>query len=282
MKSIKKYIIFTLLLFMFCSTVPIVTYATDTSTHQEGEVYQGEDGFYYKIIDGKPYKVEGGSGSQGSISDEFKNYSSTTTPDGETMQKVNTKVSSVTGTAISVIMYLIFAFTGFTTACDLLYISMPPLRSVLCPANGGYANGYSSYTRESADKASQRGDMAKAAMLHRQADDIEMHGNGIAHVNGKNGSAAPRSWISSELRSLVSNVQTNGQISQDRNFTATTGINLMQSKKNLLVEYFKRRAVGIIYMVVVLILLVTTSIFTDLGFNIGELIFEKVSSFLGF
>ena len=29
MKSIKKYIIFTLLLFMFCSTVPIVTYATD-------------------------------------------------------------------------------------------------------------------------------------------------------------------------------------------------------------------------------------------------------------
>jgi hypothetical protein len=109
-----------------------------------------------------------------------------------------------------------------------------------------------------------------------------MHGNGIAHVSGKNGSAAPRSWISSELRSLVFNVQTSGQISQDRNFTATTGVNLMQNKKNLLVEYFKRRAVGIIYMVVVLILLVTTSIFTDLGFNIGEFIFEKISSFLGF
>ena len=58
-------------------------------------------------------------------------------------------------------------------------------------------------------------------------------------------------------------------------------VNLMQNRK-ILVEYFKRRAVGIIYMVVVLILLVTTSIFTDLGFNIGEFIFEKISSFLGF
>ena len=269
MKSIKKYIIFTLLLFMFCSTVPIVTYATDTSTHQEGEVYQGEDGFYYKIIDGKSYKVEGGSGSQGSITDVFKDYSSTTTPNGETMQKVNTKVSSVTGTAISVIMYLIFAFTGFTTACDLLYISMPPLRSVLCPANEGSMMG-----------SAYNGNMTRTPLLNQQAGNIEMDGAGIA--NGKNGSAAPRCWISRELRSLVSNVQTNGQISQDRNFTATTGINLMQSKKNLLVEYFKRRAVGIIYMVVVLILLVTTSIFTDLGFNIGEFIFEKASSFLGF
>lgn len=271
MKFIKKYIIFTLLLLMFCSTVPIVTYATNTSTHQEGDVYQGEDGFYYKIIDGKPYKVDDGSGSKGSITDSFKNYSDTITPDGETMQKVNTKVSSITGTAISVIMYLIFAFTGFTTACDLLYISMPPLRSVLYPVNGGYSSNTMGAMNNS-----------NMARVHQQAGNVEMNGAETVNINGRNDSAAPRCWISRELRSLVSNVQTNGQISQGRNFTATAGVNLMQNKKNLLVEYFKRRVVGIIYMVVVLILLVTTSIFTDLGFNIGEFIFEKASSFLGF
>lgn len=241
-----------LLLLMFSCSVPI--FATDTS-HQEGEIYQGDDGKYYEIINGKSMEIDNGSGSDGSIADVFKGYSKTTKPDSEVMADVRKNITSPIGTLISVIMYLIFAFTGFTTVTDLAYIAIPPIRSILCPANGGNANGYSSYTRESADKAAQRGDMA---------------------------SAASRSWISSELRSLVSNVQTNGQTSQDRNFTATTGTNLMQNKKNLLVEYFKRRAVGIIYTVVILMLLVTTSLFTDLGLNIGQSIYNVVSKFLGF
>lgn len=268
-----------LLLLMLSCSAPI--FATDAS-HQEGEVYQGDDGKYYEIINGKSMEIDNGSGSDGSIADVFKGYSKTTKPDSEVMADVRKNITSPLGTLISVIMYLIFAFTAFTTVTDLAYIAIPPIRSILCPANGGNANGYSSYTRESADKAAQRGDMARAAILNREADNIEMNGNGIAHVNGKNGSAASRSWISSELRSLVSNVQTNGQTSQDRNFTATTGVNLMQNKKNLLVEYFKRRAVGIIYTVVILMLLVTTSLFTDLGLNIGQTIYNVVSKFLGF
>ena len=49
-------------------------------------------------------------------------------------------------------------------------------------------------------------------------------------------------------------------------------------KKKLVIEYAKRRTFGIIFSVVVLLLLVTTSVFTDLGLNIGEAIIR----FLGF
>lgn len=49
-------------------------------------------------------------------------------------------------------------------------------------------------------------------------------------------------------------------------------------KKKLVIEYAKRRTFGIVFSVVVLLLLVTTSVFTDLGLNIGEAIIR----FLGF
>lgn len=41
-------------------------------------------------------------------------------------------------------------------------------------------------------------------------------------------------------------------------------------------QYFKKRVLNIILIVVIFLLLVTTNLFTDLGFNIGELIVRLV------
>jgi hypothetical protein len=101
-----------------------------SSTHSEGEVYE-ENGKTYKIVNGTPYEVDSGSGSDQSITDQFNNYSSTTTPDSDTMTQVGGKITNTAGTIISVIIYLIFALTAFTTACDLLYIAIPPIRPYL-------------------------------------------------------------------------------------------------------------------------------------------------------
>ena len=93
--------------------------------------------------------------------------------------------------------------------------------------------------------------------------------------------------ISNELSSLLSE---NGQQGTSINVSVSGGTvtpgylgtvnNLSGNSKrnNLLKAYLKRRSLGIVYMTIVLILLLTTSLFTDLGFNIGQAVIE----FLGF
>ena len=100
--------------------------------------------------------------------------------------------------------------------------------------------------------------------------------------------------ISNELLSLVDNQNQGGTSINVNVYGGTTGYgynnpanigqvnNLSLSNKALLSSYFKRRMFGIIYMVVVLILLVTSSVFTDMGFNIGQMIFDAVKNFLGY
>lgn len=56
----------------------------------------------------------------------------------------------------------------------------------------------------------------------------------------------------------------------------TNGNNI--STKSLMTAYMKKRMVSIVVMVIVLMLLVTTSLFTDLGLNIGQ----AILNFLGF
>lgn len=52
----------------------------------------------------------------------------------------------------------------------------------------------------------------------------------------------------------------------------------LNNKKVLIVNYFKARMINIIFAVFVMILLVTTSVFTDTGMNIGK----AILNFLGF
>jgi hypothetical protein len=127
----KKYLYALLILIFLSCSISVVTYASDTG-YSEGEVYQGSDGYYYKVIDGKSYKVENGSGStdKGSLSNVLNNQSNVKV-DSNVMENANSQISSLAGTILSVIIYIIFAGLGFTTACDLAYIALPPIRPFL-------------------------------------------------------------------------------------------------------------------------------------------------------
>ena len=46
-------------------------------------------------------------------------------------------------------------------------------------------------------------------------------------------------------------------------------------------EYLKRRSISIIVTVTILIILVSSTIFTDIGINIGQLIFDYICSLFG-
>lgn len=85
--------------------------------------------------------------------------------------------------------------------------------------------------------------------------------------------------ISNDLKSLL-NTMTNTNTVEVTNIHAnSTGTSSIQSNKtNLIKAYLKTRIVSIIVMVVVLLMLVTTSVFTDLGLNIGQ----ALLNFLGF
>ena len=80
--------------------------------------------------------------------------------------------------------------------------------------------------------------------------------------------------ISRELQSLV---QQNNMVSMQGRQGHLNARMQQPRQNNLLIAYFKRRALGIIFTVVVIILLLTSSIFTDFGFNIGDMILSWFS-----
>ena len=85
--------------------------------------------------------------------------------------------------------------------------------------------------------------------------------------------------ISRELQSLLDsnsstvNVNINTMYGNEGQLQSS-----VNNKNNLLHSYIKRRVVSIVFAVIALMLLVTTSLFTDLGLNIGGAILR----FLGF
>jgi hypothetical protein len=85
--------------------------------------------------------------------------------------------------------------------------------------------------------------------------------------------------ISNELKSLIDNNQSGTSANRQGNNTQqgySGGI------ENLLTAYIRRRAYALIIIACVLVLLVTTSVFTDLGLNIGQALFDFFSKLLGF
>lgn len=133
---IKRMFLLLLLSLSLCSTFVYSTYA-DYEGHEEGEIYLDDDGFYYQIVDGRPFKLVGGEyDDTSSITDQMTSYTETNTPDAEVMNKSIPKIQKVCGTAISFIIMIFFAMTVFTTMCDLLYIGLPFLRPILYNQQG--------------------------------------------------------------------------------------------------------------------------------------------------
>ena len=100
--------------------------------------------------------------------------------------------------------------------------------------------------------------------------------------------------ISNELKYLVDKQNMSGTSVNVNIGGGTTGYaygrgynagqidNINGGVKSLIFEYFKIRAKVLVFIVVVVILLVQSTVFTDFGINIGVAIFEWVKNFLGY
>ena len=205
------------------------------------------------------------------------------TVDTETMEKASTFTSRVFGTLTSCIVYAIFALSAFTTACDLLYIAVPPIRGFMYNPSGKQNNTttqmYGNTNTVQQDSSRQSGNMFERI---------------------KNGEGA---LISNELRQLLNTPtsMTNAYMTRipimgmnygRRNYGGRGynnygyGMNnfgqqnqmQVPEMKIVILEYFKNRAVALVIMSAIMVLLLSSSIFTDCGLNIGE----AVMRWLGF
>lgn len=107
-----------------------------------------------------------------SIADVMDDWGNRNKPDSETMNTANGWISSHFGVLLSVIIYIIFALTFFTTACDLAYIAVPPLRPFL------YSGGSDSQTgsNSSVFHGTTDGQVANN-MQQRQANEAQARQN---------------------------------------------------------------------------------------------------------
>lgn len=281
-----------------CLAVSIPVFAasissmTDENTYvdESGNIYTYQDGKVYQLIDGKLYEVVNGNQQQ-SITDMMRNRPGSEKPDAETMERVSSTLHSTIGLGLSVCIYIFFAMTAFTTVCDLAYISIPPIRELLFEGGGGTAylhqsvmHGIANNEMARAQNAAMQGDAARAAMLQNQAmrsehegqyRDANWFGNKEAMEKSR-GRTGRRCLISRELQSILNSGQFGG-------FTnGATGVQAGQSNRNIILMYLKRRSVSIVVIVAVFMLLVTSTVFTDFGFDIGNMIYRFAAKLLGF
>lgn len=276
---------------------------TDENTYisEDGKIYTYQDDKVYQLVDGELYEVV--NGNEQSIIDIMKQKPGSEVPDAEIMGQANSLVGSTIGVALSVIIYVFFAMTAFTTACDLAYIGVPGVRSVLYDGAGSNSNAnlHSSVMHDiaksqmnRAGQAAMRGDMAGAARLQNQALGSEAEGqyrdqNWFGNRDRLNraqsqsaGGAGGRCFISRELKSLVQQGQVNVTVTSN-SYGGVVGQGKVQnSNSNILVTYLKRRAVSIVIIIAVFMLLVTSTVFTDFGLNLGKMIYQYAAKFLGF
>ena len=91
----------------------------------------------------KAEKVYRGSADDQSITDIMNDYADGkyTTPDADVMKETVPKIQDTTGTIISVLLYLFFAFNVLTTVIDLAWIAIPPIRPFLYSPEDNKNNG---------------------------------------------------------------------------------------------------------------------------------------------
>ena len=114
-----------------------------------------------------------------SITDVMNGWSDNNTPDSEAMNTGGAKITKTAGIVISVIIYVFFAMTAFTTACDLLYITVPPLRPLLYsnPSGRDNINNVNVYRKTAAGQsAAQWQSMANnsAAMAQQHMNNAQV------------------------------------------------------------------------------------------------------------
>lgn len=224
----------------------------------------------------------------GEITDIMGNWSSMNNPDEETMQEGTKVINSTVGYVLTVIIMVFFAGLTLTTATDLLWIGVPPLRPILYDSVGATTNvnlstsvmhGIAQNQAQMAQRAMMRGDMASASRYNNMSLRSEAEGNyrdanwfGNKErldraLNKNNANQKAKCFISSELKVIANRNQVNVAVRNN----AQVGIQaqgVLNSKSSLLKEYCKKRAVSLALFAVCTIVL-TSSLFTDFGMNVG-------------
>ncbi len=233
-----------------------------------------------------------------SITDVMQDYSSNNIPDNELMRTGTNFITKVFGMLISTVIIFLFLGVTLTTIVDLIYIGVPAVRPLLYDGGGtegqvkgnqfhSFLHGSAAHWANLAQQSAARGDATSYNRRMRYANDAEAHAqynearfSGITSV--KDGDTVPssRCLISTELRNIV--IKMGSGTNVEINHWGNVGINsgkLHQVQKvkttsgSILTEYLKARVFSLIYLVVALILL-TSSLFTDCGLNVGNFIFK--------
>lgn len=223
------------------------------------------------------------------LTDIMGNWSKMNNPDEEMMEEGSEVIHSTLGYALSTLIMLFFALLALTTAVDLLWIGVPILRPLLYDSDAGSASAHLSSSvmygiaqneMARAQNAYMQGNLAQANMLQNQAMRSEAEGQyrdanwfgnreslARAQQNAQ-GANKKRCFISSELRSIANQGQVNITVTSNTNGGV---VGQGTTKKNLLIEYAKKRSVALVLFTACTILL-TSSVFTDFGINVGEFI----------
>lgn len=219
----------------------------------------------------------------GSVSDLMGNWSKENKPDTGAMKAGKSFTTNVVGLLISIGVVLLFACNFVITACDLLWMAVPPIRPLLYGNANGDATAYvhTSVMHDIASHKMMRGDVAGAMAAEAEGNyrDANWFGNKEslerAESKARGSMFSQRRFISSELAQLARL----GQV----NIVATTGspetmaqgnVGTFNNKKDFLLKYFKARSVSMILLAVCVMLLLGSSIFTDFGLNVGQAILD--------
>lgn len=216
--------------------------------------------------------------SYNSITDYMQGYNYTTE---EQMQKASTFASPITnaiGTITGFVVMITVALVGAVTALDLLYIAVPFTRSFLNPMQAQGGGG---------------APMGGMGMGMGMRGGMGMGGMGARGAQGGGGGeyGLHRKWVSDEAVACVN--MANAQSQPQGGMGMGGGMGMMgggmgmmgggqpqaqPQTKSVIMEYLKKRTVFLIVFAIALSLLLS-SLFTDCGLNLAELLYKIVSKF---
>lgn len=214
--------------------------------------------------------------SYNSITDYVTGYNYTT--EGQ-MQKASTFASPITnaiGTITGFIVMITVALVGLVTALDLLYIAVPFTRSFLNPMQA-QAGG------------APMGGMGMGGMGMGMRGGMGMGGMAQGGAGGEYG--LHRKWVSDEAVACVNMAnaqsQPQGAMGGMGGMGAMGGMGGMggmgaqaqpQNTRSVIGTYLKKRIIFLVIFAIALTLLLS-SLFTDCGLNLAELLYKIISKF---
>lgn len=212
-----------------------------------------------------------------SITDYMSGYSYTTE---EQMHKASTFASPITnaiGTITGFVVMITVALVGFVTALDLLYIAVPFTRSFLNPM-------------QSQAGGSPMGGMGMGGMGMGMRGGMGMGMGGMAQGGAEGEYGLHRKWVSDEAVACVNmvNAQSQPQGGMGMGGMGMGGMGMgmggmgaqaqPQNVRSTIATYLKKRIVFLVIFAIALTLLLS-SLFTDCGLNLAELLYKIISKF---